>query len=251
MRPIVTIKWIDSATANKPRFQSRCLVIFYIWSHSGFEPAENIQLANLDEAGCQICCTKVCISRGNMSNLGSHLWTWQQWEWRHIRLWSTGSQNWQLGVSEAFQWEAMQANQQDQRPSELSYGQCDSLFGQGNGTILHRGAAEMLRPRSDICFFCYCPDKLPVAAWLSRSDSLDSSAFPLTPVFWGAGRKSSAARDKACSVTRPHGPQTWEGSERRRRLRGSALASVKVAEQARAGQRFLTHDARYHDSELS
>lgn len=25
-----------------------------------------------------------------------------------------------------------------QQQSELSYGQCDSLFGQGNGTILHR-----------------------------------------------------------------------------------------------------------------
>lgn len=87
----VMIKLIDSTMANKPSFQSRCLVIFYIWSHSGFEPAENIQLANLVEAGCQICCTKVCIPQGNMSNLRSHLWTWQQSEWRHIRLWSTGS----------------------------------------------------------------------------------------------------------------------------------------------------------------
>lgn len=78
MRLIVTIKLIDSTKANKPRFHSRCLVIFYIWSHSGFEPAENIQLANLDEAVCQICCTNVCISRGNMSNLRFHLWTWQQ-----------------------------------------------------------------------------------------------------------------------------------------------------------------------------
>lgn len=74
----VMIKLIDSTMANKPSFLSRCLVIFYIWSHSGFEPAENIQLANLDEAGCQICCTKVCVSQGNMSNLRSHLWTWQQ-----------------------------------------------------------------------------------------------------------------------------------------------------------------------------
>lgn len=60
---------------NDPRLHSRCLVIFYVWSHSGLEPAENIQLDNLDEAGCQICCTKVCVPQGNMSNLRSHLWT--------------------------------------------------------------------------------------------------------------------------------------------------------------------------------
>lgn len=41
-----------------------------------------------------------------------------------------------------------------QQRSELSYGQSDSLFGQGNGAILHRGAAEMLRSESDICFCC-------------------------------------------------------------------------------------------------
>lgn len=71
---VVMNELIDTTMSNSPRLQSRCLVIFYLWSHSGSEPTENIQLANLDRAGCQICCTKVCVSQGNTSNLSSHLW---------------------------------------------------------------------------------------------------------------------------------------------------------------------------------
>lgn len=73
--PVVAMNELnDTTTSNGPRLQSRCLVIFYLWSHSGSEPTENIQLANLDWAGRQICCTKVCVSQGNTSNLSSHLW---------------------------------------------------------------------------------------------------------------------------------------------------------------------------------
>lgn len=94
-----------------------------------------------------------------------------------------------------------------QQRSELAYGQCDSLFGQGHGTILHRWAAvEMLWSRLDTsassvtglinfllrpgCIhkpvwihqrFHWQPDKVPSSDWQTENPRLQAT-------MWAASR---------------------------------------------------------------
>uniref|UniRef100_A0A9J8DDS8 BED-type domain-containing protein n=1 Tax=Cyprinus carpio carpio TaxID=630221 RepID=A0A9J8DDS8_CYPCA len=51
-----------------------------IWSHFGFEADDKGQPVNLDKAVCRICRTKVSVSRGNTTNLRSHLRINHPWE---------------------------------------------------------------------------------------------------------------------------------------------------------------------------
>lgn len=48
-------------------------IVSPIWTHFGFEPDDKGQPVNLDEAICRICSRKVSVSRGNTTNLRSHL----------------------------------------------------------------------------------------------------------------------------------------------------------------------------------
>ncbi len=48
-------------------------IVSPIWTHFGFEPDGKGQPVNLDEAICHICRRKVSVSRGNTTNLRSHL----------------------------------------------------------------------------------------------------------------------------------------------------------------------------------
>ncbi len=48
-------------------------IVSPIWAHFGFEPDDMGQPVNLDEAICRICRRKVSVSRGNTTNLRSHL----------------------------------------------------------------------------------------------------------------------------------------------------------------------------------
>lgn len=80
-----------------------------IWAHFGFEADDNGQPVNLDKAVCRICRTKVSVSRGNTTNLRSHLRINHPVAFAGLgstsstpTLATTSGQQRQLGVSEAF-----------------------------------------------------------------------------------------------------------------------------------------------------
>lgn len=80
-----------------------------IWAHFGFEGDDKGQPVNLDKAVCRICRTKVSVSRGNTTNLRSHLRINHPVAFAGLgstsstpTLATTSGQQRQLGVSEAF-----------------------------------------------------------------------------------------------------------------------------------------------------